>query len=152
MQKNKVFIILIIVILGVAVGALIWGSISLQKKEKIEEEHLIELNYEELMEKIDNKESFILLFSQTTCSHCEQYRPTLKKVLVEYDLYAYEIATDLLSKEENAKLKDVANVTGTPTTVFIVNGEEKNTANRLVGAAKENKIVSRFEALGYIKK
>lgn len=150
-MKNKIIMGIIIVILTIAVGSLIYAGVSLTRKSAEENSHLIELSFDELQKKVDNKESFILLLSQTTCSHCAEYKPVLKKVLTKYDLVAYELSIDLLSKEENAKLKDIANNSGTPTTVFIVDGEEQNTAHRLVGTTSESKLVSRLRALGYIE-
>ncbi len=150
-MKNKVIMVIIILILTIAIGSLVYAGISLTKENNEEDSHLVEISFDELQEKIDNKETFILLMSQTTCSHCAEYKPVFKKVLTKYDITAYEISTDLLSKEENALIKDIANISGTPTTVFIFDGEEKNTANRLVGAAQESKIVSRLKALGYIE-
>lgn len=150
-MKNKIIMVIIILVLTVAIGTLIYASVSLTKESKEKDSHLIQLTYSELEEKINNKESFILLISQTDCSHCAEYKPVFKKVLKKNNITAYEIPTDLLSKEENAKLKDIANVSGTPTTVFIVDGSEVNTANRLVGSASESKITNRLKALGYIK-
>ena len=39
----------------------------------------------------------------------------------------------------------------TPTTVFITDGVEKTTYNRIVGALSYSKIESKFEKAGYIK-
>jgi len=150
-MKNKIIVGTIIVILTISIVALIYASYSLNKKEAEENSHLIELSYTELQEKITNKDSFILVISQKECAHCAAYKPILKEVLTKHDLYAYELVSDTLTKEENAKLKDIANYSGTPTTVFIVDGEEKNTAHRLIGESTKSKITSRLKALGYIK-
>jgi len=150
-MKKKLIMIIILIVITLSIIGLIYAGTTLHKEEKEENNHLVEISFKELQEKIDNKDSFILLLSQTTCSHCAEYRPVLKKVLKNYNIYAYEIATDKLDKEQTAKLKDIANASGTPTTVFIENGEEKNTGNRLVGAASESKLISRLKAVGYIK-
>lgn len=149
-MKKKILIFSIIALVILAIAGMVYASYTLTKKEKNEDNHLIEITFEELQEKVNNKESFILLLSQTTCSHCIEYKPVLKKVLTEYDIVAYELSIDKLDKTEKAKLNDIANASGTPNTVFIENGEEKNTANRLVGTASESKIKSRLKALGYI--
>ena len=150
-MKKKIIIIIAILIVIAAVVGIIYAGSKLHEKEKIEDNHLIILNFDELQKKVDAKETFILVVTQTTCSHCAEYKPVLKKVLAKYDIYAYEIEDDKLNEEEKAKLKDIASISGTPTTVFIVDGEEKSTANRLVGPADQNKLVSRFKAMGYIK-
>ena len=130
-MKKKLIMIIILIVITLSIIGLIYAGTTLHKEEKEENNHLVEISFKELQEKIDNKDSFILLLSQTTCSHCAEYRPVLKKVLKNYDIYAYEIATDKLDKEQTAKLKDIANASGTPTTVFIENGEEKNTGKEV---------------------
>ncbi len=150
-MKKKLIKYSIIAVVLIAVGGLVYASTKLNSKIKEEDSHLIEITYDELQKKVDNKESFILLFSQTQCSHCAEYKPVLKKVLTKYDLYAYEIVTDKLTKEENAKIKDIANISGTPATVFIEDGVETKTSTRLSGTKSESKIVSRLKSLGYIK-
>lgn len=114
-------------------------------------EYLIKLKFNELQTKIDNKESFILVITQTTCSHCHEYRPILINVLEEYNIVAYELELDKLTTKERGKLNDIANVSGTPTTIFIYDGVEKSTTNRIIGSVAKNKLVSKFKAMGYIK-
>lgn len=134
-----------------AIAGMIYASTTLNKKTEEENKHLVEITYKELEEKVNNKETFILVLTQTNCSHCHEYKPVLKKVLHENNIYAYEVSTDKLTKEENSKLKDIANTSGTPTTVFIENGEEKSTYSRIVGTQTESKIVNKLKSMGYIK-
>lgn len=151
-MKKKVLIIVVCLVIFFAIAALVYGGIVLNKKEKNENKYLIELKMDELREKINNKETFILLISQTTCSHCAEYKPKFKRVLAETKVTAYYIEKDLLSETEEAELKSIANISGTPTTVFIVDGEEANTAYRISGSgADEQKIKDRLTAMGYIK-
>lgn len=151
-MKNKVLIILVVVVILIATGSLIYAGTVLNGKKTTEDSHLIELTFSELQEKIDNEESFILLIARTDCSHCIEYKPILKKVLAEYDLIAYEIDLDKINDEQMSKLNNIANTGGrTPNTVFIENGKEKNTSQRLAGAVSESKLVNRLKALGYIK-
>jgi len=113
---------------------------------------LITLDYDELKEKIDNEETFILVVTRTDCSHCAIYLPRLEKVLKEYELTAYKIEVDTWKTSEKEDLSYICNVSGTPTTLFIENGEEKNTSSRLVGERTQEQIIKRFKAMGYIKK
>ena len=121
------------------------------KKDENEEEYLVQISLNELEEKVSNKESFILVITQTDCSHCKQYKPTLKEVLKEYKITAYEIDEQEFTAEEKGRLAAIANVAGTPTTVFITEGEEKSTTDRLIGAVPKKNIISRFKSMGYIK-
>ena len=112
--------------------------------------YLKQLKYDEVMEKIQNKESFILLVSQTTCSHCKEYKPAFRKILKKNKLTAYYIEYDLLSKEEKKEFVKYINFDSTPVTVFLKNGEESTTANRIVGAREEEYIIGKLKSNGYI--
>lgn len=150
-MKKKILIFGSILVIILAVIGMVYASITLKGKEKNEDNHLLEINFTDLNKKIENKETFILLISQTECAHCLAYKPIFKKVLAKYDITAYELSLDKLSKEEKTQLTNIANVSGTPNTVFIFDGEEKNTANRIVGEATESEITSRLKALGFIQ-
>ena len=150
-MKKNILTIIGIILVCLAVIGLVSASKTLNQKNKEEDNHLIEISITELQEKVNNKETFILLISQTNCSHCAEYKPVLKEVLTKYDIFAYEIDETKLSEKENGILKNIANISGTPTTVFIVDGEEANTQNRLIGAANKNKIINRLKAMNYIK-
>lgn len=148
---KKTWIIIGTLVIAVAVGI---GIFYLTKKEepKTESEMLVDVSGEDFKKKIENKDSFILVVSKDGCPFCEQYYPVLISVLEKYDVTAYRINLTKLSKEEITYLNDIANVSGTPTTVFITNGEEKTTLNRLVGGGITKKtLVSRLKSLGYIK-
>ena len=143
-SKNfKLYIIIGILIL---IGALLVYKFAFTNDET----SLTNISVSELETKINNKDTFILVISQTGCSHCEQYLPELDRTLVEYDMEAYVINVTELSDKENKKLSKYVNFSGTPTTVFLQEGEEKTTLNRIVGYASKNKIVKRLKSLGYI--
>lgn len=150
-MKKKILLISTIIFGILAISGMLYAGITLKTKEKEEDSHLIELIYDELQAKIDNKDTFILVLAQTKCSHCAEYKPILKEVLTEYNIYAYEISVDKLTKEENAKLIDIASANGTPTTIFINEGVEINTSTRLKGTQGKTKIINRLKAMGYIE-
>ena len=150
-MKKKFLIFLGIVLSLGAIGAIVYASITLNKQQELEDSYLIELSYNELVKKIENKDSFVLVYTQTTCSHCIEYKPILKKTLYKNKLYGYEIVIDKLNTEEKAKIKDIANVSGTPTTIFIKDGVEISTSSRLTGIQTEDKLTNRFKYLGYIE-
>ena len=103
------------------------------------------------MEKIQNKDSFVLLMSQTTCSHCKDFKPKLARISKEYKVNIYYIEIDLLTDEQNTELKSYFNFSGTPTTVFVKDGEEKSAATRINGDVSEEKIISKLKSNGFIK-
>jgi predicted bacteriocin transport accessory protein len=151
-MKKKIVIIAISLVIVIAIGFLIYAGVVLNSNKKEESKYLQELKITELEEKIAKKESFILVISQTTCSHCAEYKPRLQKILAKNKVVGYFIEKDILSDEEVSRLNNIANISGTPTTVFIVNGEETSTATRIVGAKSTDAIISRLKAMGYIDK
>ena len=143
-KAKKRGIILVIICSIILVGALIADRI-------LSREYLIEIKYDEVIEKVSNKENFILLLSQTTCSHCAAYKPKLSEVANEYKLEIYYLEVDLLSEDEEKEVKKHFSFSGTPATLFITDGDEKTAANRIVGDASKDKIISKLKSNGYIK-
>ena len=112
-MKNKKNIIMIIVIclLGVGIGYLLFNS---------SDNGLVELNYNELTTKIENKEDFVVCISRTTCSHCNDYRPKLRKVANKYKINIYYTDIDKYNKTDLEKFNKLISFDGgTPVTIFI---------------------------------
>ena len=115
------------------------------------ESHIKEIRLDEFKEKIANKETFALYIGNENCVHCVSYRPTLESVLDEYDITIYQLDNSKLSDEEYSEFKTYVSISGTPTIVFITDGEEETTLNRIVGEASEEETIERFKTNGYIK-
>lgn len=146
-MKKKTYLIILIILLILLFVSL--GILYIRKKE--EENTLVyEINMQQLEEKINNKDTFILVMTQTGCVHCQSYLPTIKKVSREYGVTFYVLNRAKLSKEEYNRLNDIANISGTPTTIFIVDGEEKTTLNRLTGSIEKSRLVEKLISEGYI--
>lgn len=143
-KAKKRIVILVIVCIVVLVGAIV-ADIILGKS------YLKEIKYDKVVEKIENKDSFVLLLSQTTCSHCMDYKPKLARVAKKYKINVYYLETNLLDEATSKELKKHFNYDGTPTTVFVINGEEKTAANRINGDAAEEKIINKLKSNGFIK-
>ena len=155
-MKKKV--ISIIVILAILIGG--FTIIMLFKNNnKNESNNLVEMNTKTFKEKINNKDSFILLITKEGCSHCAEYLPVFINVLEKYKNSQYEIEEKILNKKEEISdlesdkeyLADIANISGTPTTVFIENGEETTVLNRIVGSASRKTVIDRLKTMKYIK-
>jgi len=143
-KSKKRALILGGICLVILVGAIIADSL-------LSKSYLKEIEYEQLIQKIEGKESFVVLFSQTTCAHCMDFKPKLQSVANKYKVYIYYLETDLLNDEEREKLKTYFNFSGTPTTIFVTEGEEKTAATRINGDVSEEKIISKLKSNGYIK-
>ena len=103
------------------------------------------------MQKINDKETFVLLISRTTCTHCMDFKPKLEKVAKQYNLEIFYIDVDLISDEEDAEIKKYFNYDGTPSTIFVVDGYERTAANRISGDVAEEKIIAKLKSNGYIE-
>ena len=145
-NKNNIFFYVMMVIL-VILGAFFIYSLSSKSQE---ESKLISITVDDLETKINNKESFVLVLTQTGCSHCEQYLPELKLALNEVNLHAYTLNITDLNQTQNETLESYVRFGGTPTTVFFKDGTEKTSLNRIVGYASKAKIIERLKSLGYV--
>lgn len=143
MKVKKRVIILVSICLIVLVGAFIADRI-------MGKSYFSDIQYKELMEKIENKEDIVLLISQTTCTHCISFKPKLEEVANKYKVNIYYIDVDLLSDDESAELKSHVNYSSTPATVFLKDGEEKTAANRINGDASKEKIEKKLKSNGFI--
>ena len=109
-----------------------------------------DINLTTLKTKIDNKEKFVLVITQTGCSHCMAYLPVLDEIGKDYKLTFYDINMTNLSDEEKTEFNKLVRISGTPTTIFYTDGEEESTTSRLVGEKTKEKIINRLKSEGYI--
>lgn len=142
MKRKKLIIVSVIILALVAITIIVC---SLPKKE-----YFKELKYNEIIEKVNNKESFALCFTQTACGHCAAFKPKLKKIANKYKTPIYYIEIDLLTKSEQEELEKYFQFADTPTTTFIIDGEEKPLANRITGNVDSNKVVKKMQKMGLI--
>ena len=147
MDKIKIFLITIIGI--IAIGGIFYTSNKkIHKDDK--KSNVVLINYSELEKKVNNKDDFVLVITQEGCSHCKNYTPVIEKVSKKYNINIYDLSLTDLSDEESKKISTIANVSGTPTTVFFKNGNEESTLNRINGETSESKLVDKLKKLGYI--
>lgn len=134
MKKKDIFLI------GGLVVVLVLGCI-LMKGEKIEptytlpltmegEKGLHLLSYAEYQSKIDNNESFVVILSRESCSHCQNFLPVAKEFAEGNGLPMYYVDTDTFTEEEwgtfetsNTFLKKNKGNWGTPTTIVLAGKE-----------------------------
>ncbi len=109
-----------------------------------------DINLTTLKTKIDNKEKFVLVITQTGCSHCMAYLPILEEIGKDYKLTFYDLNMTNLSDEEKVEFNKLVRISGTPTTIFYTDGEEQSTTTRLVGEKTKDKIINRLKSEGYI--
>lgn len=140
-NKKNIIIIIIIIGLGIGLGYLLFNN----------NDNLIELNYNELESKIENKEDFVVCISRTTCSHCNNYKPKLRNVANKYKINIYYTDIDKYTKTDLEKFNNLISFDGgTPVTIFIKKGEEKTTATRIEGDVSTDKIIDKLKKNGFI--
>ena len=114
--------------------------------------YLTEISYDEIIEKIDNKESFILCITATDCIHCQNYKPKLEKIIKEYNITIYNTNIDNMTEKEYENFKTRLSFDGgTPVTIFIKDGTETTTATRIEGNVSIEKIIKKLQKNDYIE-
>ena len=146
-NKNRVRLVLII---GIIVLIVLFGLyFSSNNKNK---EYLVGLTYAEFQEKLENKESFILCVSQTTCSHCASYKPKLKEVASEYKTNIYYTDIDTYSTSDKDAFDKEYSIDGTPTTLIFIDGKEESIMNRISGDVDKDTVINTMNKYNFIKK
>ena len=148
-MKNKSNIFYIIVVIAIILIAFILIA-TLSNTNKA---NLISLTYKQVEEKIDNEDSFILVVSQSTCTHCATYKPKLEKISNDYDIDIFYIDYDLENKDTQKQFLEEFDLDGsTPITIFIKDGKQTNLFDRLEGDVSESKAIEKFKEMGFIEK
>ncbi len=113
---------------------------------------LEELTWEQTQEKINNKEDFVIVLTQTTCSHCMEYKPILKKVAKNNNITIYYLDYDNYDEETANEILAYFNFSGdTPTTFFFKEGSEISLMSRISGTAKASTVTTALKKYGYIE-
>lgn len=117
----------------------------------VKNNNLLKLNYNEVIEKVNNKENFVLCISASECVHCNEYKPKLKKITNKYNIKIYYVNIDEFSNEDYENFKTQFSFDGsTPITIFFKEGTEKTTATRIEGNVKTEKIIEKLKSNGFI--
>ena len=151
MQKKKNIILGVLVcVLVILVCTLLFVLGKKYNPSKGDYKSVINIDLAGFKEKVANKEKFVLVVTQTGCSHCLAYLPVLEEIGEEYKLTFYDINMTDLSDQDKIEFNKLVRISGTPTTIFYTDGEEQSTTTRLVGEKTKEKIISRLKSEGYI--
>lgn len=147
-MKNKQSIITILIIILILGSSFLLLNTMANSKQKGE---LKKITYEEINKKIANEDNFILIVSQSTCSHCATYKPKIEQICEDYKIDVYYIDYDLeKNKKEFLEKFDLNGAT--PTTVFFQKGKEKSIFNRIEGDLSKQSVIETFKKMGFINK
>lgn len=142
-KRLKTILFIFIILLLVGIGAIGY--------DMYKNRYYKELNYTEFFNKWHDKKSFILVIKQNGCSHCDSYMPKMQEISNEYKINIFYINSSKFTADESSAFSNLINYSGTPTTAFIVNGEEPTTSNRINGNLSKDNIINKLKSLDYIK-
>lgn len=145
MKKKNIYLIVSIILLITIIIFLVYNN-------NMNKSKLVKINLDKVEEKINNKDTFILCVSSSTCINCERYLPKLEEISRDYNLEIFYIEVDKLSSKELTEFKNVISFDdATPVTLFIKNGVENTASNRIFGNVSNDKIIEKFKKNGFIK-
>jgi len=147
--KKKNVLLIIFVLILILIFTLIVTS-TLKRKES-KKDYITYITVNELQEKIRNKDDFVLVFTQEGCTHCASYHEVINSVVKEYNVKIYDINLTDVKDEDIADLNKIASISGTPTTLFYIDGQEQTTLNRINGSTSKTNLVSKLKKMRYIK-
>lgn len=97
-------------------------------------------------EKIEKKESFVLVASSTTCAYCKEYEPIVKEFTEKMpDVSVVKVDIDKISDqtEKNDFITKFV-ISGTPTTIMINKGEVKMTKSGALTEAQLEELANQY--------
>ena len=107
-----------------------------------------ELSFSEFQTKLENKDSFVVVMGSSTCSACAMYKVTMEEVIRKNQVEVFYLGLDVLSQEQYADIYSKFVVEMTPTTIFIKNGLETSTYDRIVGAVSSSEVIKNLKKHG----
>ena len=111
-----------------------------------------EIDYKTYTKMIEEKEDFILYIGSANCSHCQEFGPTIKKVIRKYQLDIKYIDISKLKVKQYDILKNKTKLQGTPTIVFIHKGVvDSGSSNKIQGTVPIDEVESMLKKKGYIE-
>lgn len=147
MRNKKTIIYIIIGILILLTGIFIFTQ---NQNENYKSKYLKEISYTIFEDLLDKNETFILYVGNENCYACSLYLPKLINIIEEYKIEIKYLDTNKLSTEERIKLENNFYITRTPTTIFIKDGKETSTLNRIDGDRPTDFIITKLKENKYI--
>lgn len=118
----------------------------------VAEQPVTEVSVDQVLAKIESKETFAFIIGSKTCPACEQYRENLKTLKEKENVSMDYIDLDAVNPEDRDKVVDlvvnhldgdVENGLSTPTTYFIDKG--KLNGEPVVGSVPKEEIVEVYK-------
>lgn len=106
------------------------NELTTEKQPIVENKPILEsIPTSKVLENMKMEETFVLVFTQTTCTHCQTFKAMLQQYRPDQQLHVKEMILDQ-EADRNQALKDLEPVfpefTGTPDLYYIEKGEIKS--------------------------
>lgn len=108
--------------------------------------------------KVNNKDSFVLILGSATCGYCESYKYTVDEIIKENQINVYYIDIYNLSEKQVDEIVALTNFgegyqLSTPTTLFFKDGVEDDQSgyNRIIGNKDKEFVENKLRINGYIE-
>lgn len=108
------------------------------------------ITYKDYQTKFQEKQTFILYLGSKSCTHCQDFKPTLEKITRKYQLKVYYLDVSTLSSEEYEIVKTKTFLKGTPTIVFVEDGVVQ-TNPRIEGDMSYSEALKLFKESKFMK-
>ena len=118
------------------------------KDENKEQGELIVITTRDVLNKIDNDESFAFILTQTICGHCKEYEPIVLEVCLEEGAIIYQVIADKDNADDVNELIERYSLESTPTTFVVKKGEIEDS---FIGKISRSELVKYFKKHKIIK-
>jgi thiol-disulfide isomerase/thioredoxin len=108
-----------------------------------------QLSFKNFKRKIEKKESFVILISQTTCYHCIAFKPTYNEVFKKNNTVGYELDLLTLTQDERLEFVNMLEIDGTPTTLIYIDGVVQK--EKKIGVITETDLTNYLSKYGFIR-
>lgn len=104
----------------------------------------------EMKKKIEHKDSFAIVFTQTTCTHCIAFHKMLDSYILYHNITLYEVVLDEASpSERKADLKTIQKtfpgMDQTPSLFYVKDGKKDDTIIGDIGSDEFDKFVVKHQ-------
>lgn len=118
-----------------------------------------EISYDEFLEKYNCNEQSLIYIGRSTCIHCINFIPVLKKAQENYDYKTYYLDISKITEEQSNKIKGLndfldMNFGGTPMVIITKGGNliGNESKDGWLGESNYDDFVEFLESVGYEKK
>ena len=119
-----------------------------QPQETNDYKNIEQLTYESFNKMIKDKRSFVVVISQTYCSHCVEYKPIYNTAFENRTAKGYELDLLTITTSQRTEVLEKYSIVGTPTTLIFIDG--KYQPDRLEGKQTKEALTNFLDMYGFI--